>query len=213
MNQITRKDGIVYQRKKHADIQSSIPSKEQYLTTLNKLVTNGSTQCYLVLRLGCECGLSRYDIVNLETKNVDLKHQRSLWVETSKRVNRGTKEKPDYRMRSREVPLNQNLYAYIQTQLNPDYKYLVHKLRKRDVQKPYDVYYMNKLYEKSGVPWSTHISRHYFRTMVKTWMREQTSVDEELVDAFMGHKPRDARAHYGMIDWNYKVKVIDKVFE
>jgi len=213
MKEIIRKDGIKYERAERKDIQSSIPSKEQYLNTLNKLTTAGSTQCYLVVRLGCECGLSRYDIVNLKTINVDLKHQRSLWVETSKRVNRGSRKKPDYKMRSREVPLNQNLYAYIQTQLNFDYKYLVHKLRRRQVQKPYAVYYMNKLYYKSGVPWSTHISRHYFRTQVKTWMREQMSVDEELVDAFMGHKPRDARAHYGMIDWDYKVKVIDKVFE
>lgn len=209
---IKRKDGITYERKERADIKSSVPSKEQYLNTLNKLVTNGSTKCYMIVRLGCELGLSRYDIVNLETKNVDLKHQRSLWVEISKRANRGTRKKPEYKMRSREVPINQNLYAWLVPYLDKTNKYLLKKER-TNKNEPYIPYYINIIYKKSGVPWSPHISRHYFRTQVKTWMREHMCMDEELVDSYMGHKPRDARAHYGIIDWDYKVKVIDEAFK
>jgi len=70
----------------------------------------------------------------------------------------------------------------------------------------------NYLYEEAHIPWSPHKSRHYFRTQLKRWMRENRQYDEEVIDALMGHQPRDAREMYGVIDEDYKKEIVDKVF-
>jgi len=210
LKQITRKDGISYQRKEPRDIKS-IPSKEQYIQTLNKLATEGYKECYIAVRLGCEMGLPRLDIVNLEVNNINRFHPRGLWVEVSKRVNKGTRKKPKYEMRSREVPINQNLYAFLMAYVDPKTKYILKK-KKGDVMKPYDVQYINELYDEAKVPWSPHKARHYFRTEVKGWMREKRTMDEELVNEYMGHATKGVPAMYGTIKWEYKIDIVDKVF-
>ena len=79
--------------------------------------------------------------------------------------------------------------------------------------KPFGVLRINDLYTQGGVKWSPHKSRHYFRTQLKKWMRENQCFDIEVIDALLGHQPRNASEHYGVIDWDYKLEITDKVFE
>ena len=202
--QITRKDGITYDRKPQRG-KDTIPSKAQYQETLTRLVTDKLFDVVLVVRMGCEMGMSRQDIVNAEIKNLD-KKPRGLYVEKSKLVKRGGK----YQMRSREIPINPNLYSFIQQYIDRDQKFILKKTR--EIEEPFKVLHVNELYNKGNVSWSPHKSRHYFRTQLKTWMRAQRSMDEELIDSLMGHQPRGARELYGVIDWSYKQEIVDKVF-
>ena len=43
-------------------------------------------------------------------------------------------------------------------------------------------------------------------------MREQRSMDEELVNDYMGHSNKTVASNYGVIKWDYKLDVLDKVF-
>jgi len=204
---VERKDGIIYERNKKRG-KETVPSKEQYSQTIAKLMNNKEHwSVVLVVRMGCEMGMSRQDIVNAEINNVDRYHERGLWIEISKKVKRGKK----YEMRSREVPINSSLYMFIQQYKDINQKYLLNRQR-GDLSKPNDEQKVNELFTKGNINWSPHKSRHYFRTQVKVWMRKNNQYDEEVIDAFMGHKPREAREHYGVIDWDYKRDIIDKVF-
>ena len=78
---------------------------------------------------------------------------------------------------------------------------------------PFEVQKINELYALGDVLWSPHKSRHYFRTQLKKWMRENRQFDEEVIDNLMGHQPRNAKEMYGVIDWEYKQEIVDKVFE
>jgi hypothetical protein len=207
--EIKRKDNIRYQRKEPRS-KETIPSKEQYIQTLNNLITSHNFECYKVVRMGCEMGLSRQDIVNIETSNIDRYHPRGLWIEISKRVNRGTKEKPNYEMRSREVPINQNLYAYLMTSLDKKSKYLIKKT-KGIINKPYTIQRVDELYKEAQIPWSPHKSRHLFKTLVWEWMRKNRQIDPGLMKELMGHK-KSVDEEYGFIGWDYKLEVMDKVF-
>lgn len=206
MKKIIRKDGIIYEREEKRG-KETIPSKQQYTETIKELSTKKEWDVLLVVRMGCEMGMSRQDIVNAEIKNIDRHHPRGLWIETSKRV----KRKGKYEMRSREVPINSSLYSFIQNYIDSNNKYIL-KRKKGNILKPNSEQKINELYEKGNIFWSPHKSRHYFRTQLKMWMRQQRSVDEELVDSLMGHQPKEAREMYGVIDWSYKQEVIDKVF-
>lgn len=203
---IERKDGITYERQKMRG-KETIPSKEQYQKAINDLSTNKQWDIVLVVRMGCEMGMSRQDIVNAEIRNVDRHHPRGLWIDISKKVKRGKK----YEMRSREVPINSSLYQLIQTHKGDNQKYIL-KRKRGDIAKPFDVQRINELYEKGGIMWSPHKARHYFRTQLKVWMRKNRQYDEEVIDALLGHKPREAREMYGVIDWDYKRDIIDKIF-
>jgi len=211
MVRIQRKDGIIYERNPMRT-KETIPSREQYKQTLERLSTEGRWDCLIAVRLGCEMGMARIDICNAEVKNIDKHHKRSLWVEVSKLVKRGrSKEKPIYKMRSRDIPVNSNLYSVLMNYVNKDAKYILRRER-GDISKPFDVQRINQLYEETRIPWSPHKSRHYFRTQLKRWMRENRCYDEEVIDALMGHQPRDAREMYGVIDEDYKKEIVDKVF-
>jgi len=203
---IERKDGIVYERKKKRG-KETIPTKEQYRKVINDLTTNKLWDTILVLRMGCEMGLARIDIVNAEVKNLDRK-PRGLYVEVSKKVDR----KGKMEMRSREIPINPSLYGYIQNYINENQKYIL-KRQRGNIMIPFKEQKINELYELGNIPWSPHKSRHYFRTQLKNWMRKNRQMDEEVIDSLMGHQPREAREMYGVIDWDYKQEIIDKVFE
>ena len=211
MQTINRKDGITYNRKPQQG-KESIPSKTQYQETLTRLITEKLFDVVLVVRLGAECGMSRIEIVNAEVNNIDKNHKRSLWIEKAKLVRRGgSKNKPIYKMRSREIPINPNLYQFLMQYIDKDSKFILSK--KEKIDEAYKVLHINELYEKGNVPWSPHRSRHYYRTRLKDWMRRNRQMDDEVVDALMGHRPRGVRESYGIIDWDYKQELVDKVFE
>lgn len=209
MNQVIRKDGITYQRNKPRT-KETIPSKAQYIQTLNRLSTASSFDCYMVLRLGCEMGLSRQDIVNLKVPNIDKYHERGLWIEISKTINIGSKKNPNWKMRTREVPINQNLYVHLMTSIDKNFIYVLKKQR-GDVNKPYTVQRIDELYKENQIPWSPHKSRHLFKVFVWDWMRANRQVDPPLMKELMGHK-KTVDEEYGSISWDYKLEVIDKVF-
>lgn len=205
---IERKDGIVYNRVK-ARGKETIPSKTQYKQLINELTTKKLWDAVIAVRMGCELGLARIDIINAEIKNIDLHHPRGLWVEISKKVKRKGKE---MEMRSREIPISPSLYGFIQNYIDSNQKYIL-KRQRGNIMKPFGVQKINELYDLGAVSWSPHKSRHYFRTQLKKWMRENRQFDEEVIDALMGHQPRDAKEMYGVIDWEYKQDIVDQVFE
>jgi len=205
--EIKRKDGIVYNRSK-ARGKETIPSRTQYNKLIKDLTTKNLWAALIVVRMGCELGLARIDIVNAEVKNIDRYHPRGLWVEISKRV----KRKGKMEMRSREIPIPPSLYGFIQNYIDTDQKYIL-KRKRGNIMIPFEVQKINDLYTMGSVSFSSHKARHYYRTQLKKWMRENRQFDSEVIDALMGHRPREAREMYGVIDWEYKQEIIDKVFE
>ncbi len=203
MVRIERKDGIIYNRNPKRII---IPSKNQYQETLKNLTELDCMKTLVATRLGCELGLSRIEVCNAEISNIDRDHKRGLWIQVAKKVRRGSK----FEMRSREIPINVNLYAFLKNYIRQDQKYIL--VRERgDINKPFSPLHINYLYERSSVPWSSHKSRHYFKNRLYDWMRENRCVDPALVKELMGHH-LDVHESYGSISWDYKIEIIDKVF-
>jgi len=211
MPTINRKDGITYERKKMRGSET-IPDKELYKQTISRLATDGLWDCLIAVRMGCEMGLARIDIVNAEVKNINRNHPRGMWIEISKLVRRGgSKEKPIYKMRSRDIPINPSLYSVMMNYIEKDSKYIL-KRKKGEMTKPFGVQRINDLYKEGEIPWSTHKSRHYFKTELKDWLRANKTMDDEFVNSLMGHKPKGASEMYGIMKWEYKQEVIDKAF-
>lgn len=193
-----------------------IPDKETYRTTLTKLVDKNEFKTLIALRMGCEMGMSRLEIVNSRISDLDRYHQRGLWVEIAKKVRRGykydgkKKRIPVFEMRQREIPVNPSLYAIIKSFIRENQMYILFR-EKGNVNNAFSPYYLNKLYKGNNVQWATHGSRHYFANCVKDWMRDARRVDEGLLAELMGHKKTQTQ-QYGSISWDYKRDVIDKVF-
>lgn len=194
-----------------------IPDKDTYRSTLAHLVDENEFKTLLALRMGCEMGMSRLEIVNARCSDLDRYHQRGLWVEIAKQVRRGykyvgkKKRVPVFEMRQRELPVNPSLYAIVKSFMRPGQMYLLYR-EKGDINKPFTPEYLNKMYKGNKVAWATHGSRHFFANCVKDWMREARQVDEGLLSDFLGHKKTQTQ-QYGSISWDYKRDVIDKVFQ
>ena len=185
-----------------------IPSNEQYQQTLKNLVEKKEIRTLIVVRLGCELGLTRLEICNVEIDGIDRFHKRGLWINIAKKVKRGNK----FVMRSREIPINANLYQLLASYTSQnDRKYILVR-HKGDINKPFLPRYINHLYDKNEIIFSSHKARHYFKDRVWTWMRENRQIDPGLVKELMGHK-KTVDESYGGIGWDYKLDVIDKVFQ
>ena len=194
-----------------------IPDKDAYRSALARLINEKQFKTLLALRMGCEMGMSRLEIVNARISDLDRYHQRGLWIEIAKKVRRGykyigkKKRTPIFEMRQREIPVNPNLYAIMQSFIRKDQMYVLYR-EKGDVNKPFSPAYLNKLYTENNIEWATHGSRHFFANAVKDWMREARQVDEGLLSDFLGHKKSQTQ-QYGNVSWDYKRDVLDKVFE
>ena len=196
-----------------------VPDREIYHQTLKKLIENSNIITLIAVRLGCEMGLSRLEIVNARNSDIDRINKRGLWIETAKRVRRGSHivkhgkgvtKVPVFEMRQREIPINSNLYQLLKT-YSTGQKYILHR-EKGDMTKPFIPRYINSLYEEAGIPWSSHKSRHYFKGMVWAWMIKNRTPDPGLLKEFMGHE-KSTDESYGVYPWDYKLEVLDKVFE
>lgn len=202
---ISRKDGIEYNRQEKRIL---IPSKTQYRDMLKQLAETNQMKAMVAVRLGCELGISRLEICNAEVSNIDRYHKRGLWLDIAKKIRKGNKA--EFVMRKREVPVNVGLYALLNTYIQDNLKFIVQR-SKGDINKPMNSLQINYLYDIAGISWSTHKSRHYFKTQVWNWMRKERQIDTALVKELMGHT-KSVDENYGEIDWEYKLDVIDKVF-
>ena len=195
---------IMFQRKEKNRL---IPDKQQYQDTLKRLIEENKITAVLILRMGCEMGLSRLDIAHSEISNIDRYHKRGLWINISKHIRRNN----SFVMRSREVPINVSLYSYIKNYIDTDKKYIVKRVRERNIDKPMITPQINWYYKINNVDWSPHKSRHYFTSQVKNWMRANRCFDVELIKDYLGHS-KSVTESYGELSWDYKIDIIDKVF-
>jgi integrase len=192
-----------------------IPSNEQYQTVIKDLTDKNLFRTLIAVRLGCEMGMTRLEIVNARLSDLDRYHNRGLWVEIAKKVHRGNKiidgkKTAQFQARSREIPMNTSLYALVKGFASKSPVYLLYR-EKGDIMKPLQTRNLNSLYTVAEIPWSTHKSRHYFANRMKDYMREKHQVDEGLLADLLGHKKTQTQ-QYGSLSWDYKQRVIDEVF-
>lgn len=192
-----------------------VPDIEAYHQTLMQLIENDEITTLVAVRMGCEIGIARLEIVNACISDIDRINKRGLWIEVAKRVRRGKrkvegKKVPIFEMRQREIPINSNLYQLLKTYTKSSQKYILHR-EKGDITKPFIPRYINTLYESNNIPWSTHRSRHFFKAQVWSWMQKNKQVDIGLLKEYLGHK-KDTTENYGVYSWDYKREVLDKVF-
>ena len=193
-----------------------VPDMETYRDTLRDLVENDQITTLLAVRIGCEMGLSRIEIVNIRSSDIDRINKCGLWIEVAKHVRRGKKDVdgkkvPLFQMRQREIPINNNLYQLLKTYSSNSQQYLLHR-EKGDITKPFIPRYINTLYELSNIPWSSHKSRHFFKANVWSWMQKNKQVDAGLLKEYLGHQ-KTTTENYGAYSWDYKREVLNKVFE
>jgi len=184
-----------------------IPSNEQYQQTIKELTNRNLFRTLIAVRMGCEMGMTRLEIVNARVSDLDRYHQRGLWIEVAKRVKRGSR----FEARSREIPVNPGLYALMKGFASNGSIFILNR-QKGDIMKPLETRNLNSLYEIAGIPWSTHKSRHYYKNRILDWMRDSRQVDFELIADLMGHKKTQTQ-QYGSLSWDYKLKTIDEVFK
>ena len=193
-----------------------VPNTETYKKTLTSLIEHDQDTTLMCVRMGCEMGMTRIEIVNARVSDMDRYNKRGLWIKVAKAVRRGKKRmedgtlKPKFEMRSREVPVNPELYQLIKSYADEDQVFIL-KRKKGKIDIPFAPRYINTLYEKANIPWSSHKSRHFFKSQIWAWMRENRQVDPGLVKDLMGHK-KTVTEIYGSISWDYKCGVVDKVF-
>ena len=104
------------------------------------------------------------------------------------------------------------VYQLIKTSLIEGQVFIVSRNQDRgDINIPLTKSYVNSMYEGLDISWSTHKSRHFFKNMLMDWMRKNRQVDIGLIKELMGHK-KTVDEDYGSYSWDYKIEVIDKVF-
>ncbi len=194
-----------------------IPDRDTYIQTLDALSQLKDMTPLVIVRLGCEMGLTRLEIVNLKVDDVDVPYSRALNISVAKRVRRGAKmidgkKVRQFKMRTRKVPINLSLYqvlkAYI-TDANSNI-YLLHR-SKGNYLKPFIPRYINYIYKYHDIKWSPHKSRHYFKSQVWSWMMQNNQPDRALLQEMMGHQ-KDVHDSYGAYSWDYMCSVVDKTF-
>ena len=196
--------------------RSLVPDHELYRQTLARLIENKEITTLIAVRLGCELGITRLEIVNAKVSDIDRINKRGLWIEVAKRVRRGNKvingkKTPVFEARQREIPINSNLYQLLATYTNNSRIYILAR-EKGSIDEPFTERYINTLYEQNNIPWSNHKSRHYFKSEVWSWMQKNKQVDTGLLKEYLGHQ-KDTTENYGTYSWDYKREVLDKVFE
>jgi len=193
-----------------------IPTNQQYQDTLTRLIEQKKHTIAVAIRLGCELGMTRIEICNTKKTDLDRIHQRGLWVETAKRVRRGhkktgNKKTPVFKMRQRELPINKDLYQILSMYSENSNIYLLQKQAgKQDT--PMEISTLNHMYHRNQIPWTTHESRHYFKTRVWSWMMKNQQPDPGLMKELMGHQ-KTVHENYGEYSWDYKLEIIDRVFQ
>lgn len=186
-----------------------IPSQEKYREICTKLLEEKHMKVLIAVRMGCELGTSRLECVNARVSDLDRFHSRGLWIEIAKKIKHG---KDDWRMRSREIPVNPSLYLLLKEYIEEEQVYILRR-KFGDWATPFIPHYINDLYYRYGVPWNTHASRHFFKNAIVDWQRRNRQMDYTVTKSLMGHSLNGGHEQYGSISWNYKKEVIDNTFD
>lgn len=194
-----------------------VPTFDEYKRTLARLVDADAMTELISVRLGCECGMSRLEIVNALKVDIDKVNKRGLWISVAKRIYRGRKKKTvdgkrikQMEMRTREVPINIDLYQLLKMYCESSEIYVLHRER-GDSSKPFHVDMIDKWYYEQEIPWSSHKSRHFFKGQVWSWMIKERRPDEAVLKEIMGHV-KNVHQSYGVYPWEYKLEIVDGVF-
>ena len=191
------------------------PDRKLYGETLARLTEEKQMTTLIAVRMGCEMGMSRLEIVNAKISDIDRINLRGLWIEVAKRVRRGNKKVDGkkvakFEMRQREVPINANLYQLLIAYVDRKQQYILQR-EKGAITTAFIPRYINKLYDDNMVPWATHHSRHFFKSQVWSHMQKKSQVDAGLMKEFLGHQ-KSTTESYGEYSWDYKCEVLDEVF-
>lgn len=190
---------------------------DEYRKTIARLVDEDAMTELIAVRLGCECGMPRQEIVNALKIDVDKINKRGLWVGVAKKIYRGKhktengKREKKMEMRTREVPININLYQLLKVYTESSDIYILHRER-GDPTKPFHVDMIDKWYYERNIPWATHHSRHFFKSQVWAWMIRNRRPDDTCLKEIMGHV-KNVHESYGTYPWDYKLEIVDGVFQ
>jgi integrase len=194
-----------------------VPTMDEYRKTLERLVDESAMTELIAVRLGCECGMSRLEIVNALKVDVDKINKRGLWISIAKKIYRGKKKGENGKkikrmeMRTREVPINLNLYQLLKVYIESSEIYVLHRER-GDATEPFCVDMIDKWYYQREIPWATHRSRHFFKGQVFAWMIKNRRPDDAVLKEIMGHV-KNVHESYGVYPWDYKLEIVDGVFQ
>jgi len=184
-----------------------IPTMEQYKEILSNIADDIRTT--VAVRLGAEAGLGRKEIVFALSRDLDRYHTRGLWIETAKKIKKGS----EYKMRSREVPINRSLYPLLRSYISNhgDTPYILHKNKPKEptAHTPRNI---NKIYEKAKIPWPPYGSRHFFRAQIRLWMIRNRRIDMQVIKEMMGHHLTVSEGYGGQSPFEYKLEIVDAVF-
>lgn len=86
--------------------------------------------------------------------NLDRHHTHGLWIEKVKKVKKGSKN--NYEMRSREVPVNSNLYLLLKAYLDTSPgSFVINRMCYTNMQLPLTPRNINTIFDKHlNIPWS-----------------------------------------------------------
>jgi len=195
-----------------------VPTMNDYKQALGRLIDAGAMTELVAVRLGCECGMTRLEIVNAKLDCLDQINKRGLWIDVAKKVYHGhalrpgkKRKKPQMIMRVREVPINLNLYQLLRVYCENSEVFILHRER-GDASKPFHVDMIDKWYYNFSLLWSSHKSRHFFKSQVWAWMMKNHRPDDAVLKEMMGHA-KDTHESYGVYPWDYKLEIVDGVFQ
>lgn len=175
---------------------------------MKKLIEEGIVRTATICRLAAEGGMCRIEIVNARTDLLDSTHKRGLDLAIAKRI-RGKQAKESH-MRTRCIPLNVSLYKWLLDNLDLKQTYIIPRF-KGNFNKPFNPRHLDNLFENNNLPFTIHQLRHYFKSRVWEWMIRNKQPDVGVVKEIMGHK-KTVHEAYGNYSWDYKLKIVDKVF-
>lgn len=186
-----------------------IPTRNQYTDTLNDV--SGDLRTTLIIRLMCETGMAREELVNLERDNLDRMHKQGIWIQKAKKIKMGSKK--EFVMRSREVPLNTSLYtllkAYMDTHTSP---IIINRAKARGKHIALEPHSINRIFDEKDLIWSPHKSRHFFKAQARRWMIDNRCIDVQVIKEIMGHVLTVAEKYGGESDFDYKLEIVNGIF-
>ena len=114
-------------------------------------------------------------------------------------------------MRSLEVfPINSSLYtllkAYMGLHTSP---YVIDRVKHGTKPKPLTLRMINTVFESTGIAWSPHDCRHFFRSQVRKWMITNRRIDIQVIKEIIGHVLDVHEKYSGKSDFEYKLEIVD----
>lgn len=159
------------------------------------------------MMMAATAGMCRMEIAEARIENL-LRNCRGLQLNVAKSV-RGKYGKESH-MRVRRVPLNIDLYNYIVDNIDVNQKYIIPRIR-GNFNKPYNYRYLFSFFENNEIGFTIHMCRHYYKSMIWSWMIRNKQPDVGILKELMGHT-KTVHEAYGRYTWEYKLAIVDSVF-